>query len=52
MISSKDFGGHYGHDRMGFSVKSAPSQIGPSQIGPKSKRPQNESKIGHMFQIE
>ena len=23
-----------------------------SQIGPKSKRPQNESQIGHIFQIE
>ena len=36
-----------------FPVKSAPgqivpSQIGPSQIGPKSKRPQNESQIGHI----
>jgi len=33
-------------------VKSAPGQIVPSQIGPKSKRPQNESQIGHIFQIE
>jgi hypothetical protein len=23
-----------------------------SQIGPKSKRPHNESEIGHIFQIE
>jgi hypothetical protein len=40
-----------------FPVKSAqgqivPSQIGPSQIEPKSKRLQNESQIGHIFQIE
>jgi hypothetical protein len=28
------------------------SQIVLSQIGPKSKRPQNESQIGHLFQIE
>jgi hypothetical protein len=35
-----------------FPVKSAPGQIVRSQIGPKSKRPQNESQIGHIFQIE
>jgi hypothetical protein len=33
--------------RYGFPVKSE-----QSQIGPKSKRPQKESQIGHIFQIE
>ena len=28
------------------------SQIGPSQFGPRSKQSQNESQIGHIFQIE
>jgi len=39
------FGNQSGLGR--FPVKSA---LG--QIGPKSKRPHNESQIGHIFQIE
>jgi hypothetical protein len=32
-----------------FPVKATPGQIVQSQIGPKSKRPQNESQIGHIL---
>jgi hypothetical protein len=35
-----------------ISSQIGPGQIVLSQIGPKSKRPQNESQIGHLFQIE